>query len=407
MLKTYKKRPAYLKKIKPYINKELIKVLIGQRRVGKSYLLLQIIDEIKSTKVSENRILYINKELYEFDSLKNYKDLTDYVSKYFKDVKSKKYLFVDEIQEIEGFHKAVRSFNASGEFDIYITGSNADLLSKDIANLLGGRYISFEILGLSYSEFLDFYNLQGSKSSLEKYLRFGTMPYLIHLDEEEEVFDNYLRNIFNTIFLKDIVKQYEIRNVDFLERLIYFLADNIGNSFSARSISEFLKSQRTSLSIPVILNYLKYINSSFFIHQVPRFDIQGKKVFQTNEKYYFNDLGIRNALVGYKTKDITKVLENIVYLHLRSLGHKVRVAAIGSNKEVDFITEQGSEIAYFQVTYRINNDKTYDREFKNLVSIDDNYPKYIITMEEIHKSSIKGVKHLYLEDFLLNFPADL
>lgn len=400
-MKTYIKRPFYEEKIKPYINKELIKVLIGQRRVGKSYILKQTIDLIKERNVSKKRILYIDKEHYEFNDIKNDVDLIQFTNNYFKGIKTKKYLFIDEVQEIKDFHKALRSFNSKGDYDIYITGSNADLLSIDIANTLGGRYVSFDIYGLSYTEFLNFHKLSSCKESLNKYIRYGTMPYLIHLEEDDEIRYSYLKSIFNTILLKDIVKRYELRNIDFLERLVRFLANNIGSPFSAKSISDYLKSEGIKVSPSVIINYLKYLNDVFFIYQVQRSEVNGKKIFQTNEKYYFNDLGIRNALVGYKANDINKVLENLVYQELRRRYKTITVGKISSDREIDFVVEDKNGIEYFQVSYLIASDKVFKREFENFAEVDDNYPKTVISMDEIISDGYKGIKHLHIEEFLL------
>lgn len=401
MLKSYIKRPEYLKKISPYINKDLIKVLVGQRRVGKSYILLQIIDTIKERKISNKRILYIDKELYEFEPIKNDQDLMSYIKNYFKNVKTKKYLFIDEVQEIKDFHKAIRALNAQGDYDVYITGSNAEMLSGDIANSLGGRFITFEIFGLSLQEHLDFYKLKYSKEVLQDYIKYGSHPYLISLDKDEETIYSYLRSVYNTILLRDVVKRYKIRHVDFLDRLILFMADNIGSIVSAKSISDYLKSQKTTISPAIILNYLKYFHNAYFIHQVSRSEIVGKKVFQINEKHYFNDLGIRHALIGYKANDINKVIENLVYLHLRRLGYSVTIGKL-LDCEVDFVAEKGGDRKYYQVAYQINDDKTFAREFDGMLRIQDNYPKYVISMDEMRHGNYKGIEHLELSDFLLS-----
>jgi predicted AAA+ superfamily ATPase len=402
-MKTFIKRSHYEKLIKPYIGKDLIKVLIGQRRVGKSYILKQTIELVKKEKkTTDKNILYIDKELYEFDGIRNYEDLIDTVQKRFKNIKNKKYLFIDEVQEIQEFHKAIRSLNANGDYDIYITGSNADILSSDIANSLGGRYISFKIYSLSYTEFLNFHKLKSGKKSLLKYLQYGGMPYLINLEENEELRYSYLKEIYSSILLKDIVSRYEIRNLVFLERLILFLADNTGSLFSAKSISDYLKSENLSISPSVIISYLKYLNNVFFIHQVSRSDVLGKKVFQTNEKYYFNDLGIRNALIGYRANDIAKILENLVYLELLRRYKKVTIGKLAKDQEIDFIAEKANaDRVYVQVAYKLDHEKTIKRELNNLLSIKDNYPKILITMDELATGNHQGIKIIYLENFLL------
>jgi len=401
MLKTYIERPEYISKITPYINKDLIKILVGQRRVGKSYILLQIIAAIKKKKVPNKRILYIDKELYEFENIKDDKDLINHVKTYFKNIKSKKYLFIDEVQEIKDFHKTIRALNAQGDYDIYITGSNAEMLSGDIANSLGGRSISFEVFGLSLQEYLNFHKLKYNKQVLLDYIKYGSLPYLISLDKDEEMISTYLRNIYNTILLRDVVERYKVRNPAFLDRLILFLAANTGTIVSAKSISDYLKSQKTSISSSVILNYLKYFHNAYFIHQVPRSEIAGKKVFQINQKHYFNDLGIRHALIGYKANDINQVIENLVYIHLRRLGYSVSVGQLGAY-EIDFVAEKAGIKKYYQVAYQISDDKTFAREFGNLLKIKDNHPKYVISMDEMIRGDYQGIKHLELSEFLLS-----
>lgn len=397
MIKKYFPRNNYLKTIKPYIDTNLIKVIIGQRRVGKSYFLYQIMDEIKKTDKKAN-IIYINKELYEFDTLKNYKDLEKYISnKLLKTAKN--YIFIDEIQEIENFEKALRDLNTVGNNDIYCTGSNANLLSSDLANLLGGRFIEIPIYSLSYVEFLQFHNLEKNKESLFSYIKYGGLPYLINLKLEDEQVYGYLKTIFNTIILKDVVARFNVRNIYLLERLVEYLADCEGTLISAKRISDFLKSQNLDISPNSILNYLNYLTGSFFIHKVKRQDIVGRKIFEINEKYYFEDLGLRHSLIGFRQTDINKIMENLVFSRLKYLGYKVTVGQMGA-QEIDFIAEKNDKKAYFQVTYLLTSKKVIDREFGNLLKIKDNYPKYVISMDEYAKGDIKGVKHVNLIDFL-------
>ena len=403
MLKTYKKREGYLKKINPFINKNLIKIIIGQRRIGKSYLILQIIDFLKENGVSKKNILYINKEFYEFDYIKTYINLLDYIKKYFKGIKSKKYIFIDEIQEINNFEKALRDLQASEEYDIYCSGSNAKLLSSEIATILSGRYMEFEIYPLSYTEFLNFHNLTNSTLSFEKYIKYGGLPYLIHLELNDEVVYGYLKSIYNSIVLKDVISRYEIRNVDFFNRLVLFLAEHTGSLFSSKRISDYLKSEKISLSPSVILNYLSYLNSVFFIFQVKRLDIPGKKIFQINEKYYFNDIGIRHSLIGYKELDINKVLENLVFIHLKRLGYDVKIGHLRNGIEIDFVAEKNNSRTYIQTTYIMKDEKTRTRELNSLLEIKDNYKKLLISMDPISSVNYKGIEHINITDFLTNF----
>lgn len=398
MIKKYIPRNHYLNSIKPYINTNIIKVIVGQRRVGKSYFLYQVIDEIKKIDKAAN-IIYINKELYEFDRIKDYHDLKIYIEK--KSVKKhgKNYIFIDEIQEINQFEKTLRDFGARANYDTYCTGSNSNLLSSDLANSLGGRFIEIPIYSLSFGEFLQFHHLEKNKESLFSYIKYGGLPYLVNLHLEDEQVYGYLKTIFNTIILKDVVARFNVRNVHLLERLVEYLADSVGSLISAKRISDFLKSQNLDISPNSILNYLNYLTSSFFIHKVKRQDIVGRKIFEINEKYYFEDLGLRHSLIGYRQIDINKIMENLVFSRLKYLGYKVTVGQIGKN-EIDFVAEKDNNKAYFQVAYLLTSKKVIEREFGNLLKIKDNYPKYVISMDEYAKGDFKGVKHLNLIDFL-------
>ncbi|MFH1456816.1 MAG: ATP-binding protein [Patescibacteria group bacterium] len=396
MIKKYIKRPLYLNQIKPLVSKDIIKVIVGQRRVGKSYLLFQIMDELKKKDKTAN-IIYINKELNEFDEIKNYQNLSKYIKENSK--RNKNYVFIDEIQEITSFEKTLRSLQAEGKYDIYCTGSNANLLSSEIATYLSGRYIEIKIYGLNYTEFLKFHNLKETADSFLKYIKYGGLPYLINLELNDEIVYHYLKSIYNTILLKDVIDRYNIRNVSFLENLIDYLADNTCSLFSAKKISDFLKSQKINISPNIILDYLSFLVNAFFIFKVSRTDIQGKKIFEINDKYYFEDLGLRHSLIGYKQIDINKILENLVFLHLKILGYKITVGQL-KNKEIDFVCEKESKKMYVQVAYLIN-EKNQDREFGNLLQIKNNYPKIVVSADElIDKSEYQGIKHYNIRKFL-------
>ena len=394
----YIKRPLYLDRVKPFIDKDIIKVFKGQRRIGKSYLLIQTIDYIKELH-PKAEIIYINKELDEFAEIRDSTTLLSYIKKQ-KQSNNKTYLFIDEIQDIQDFEKALRSLLAEGQFDIYCTGSNAKLLSGELATLLSGRYIEVEVFGLSYIEFLAFHNQTDSDQSLENYLRFGGLPFLIHLPLESPIVFEYLKNIYQTILLKDIVSRYNIRNIAFLERLVRFLCDNTGSIVSAKKISDFLKSQQVKISPQVVLDYLEYIASACLIYKVIRTDLAGKKIFEIGEKYYFEDIGLRNSIVGYKTPDISKILENVCYMHLRTCGYSIFVG-YSDNKEIDFICEKQGEKLYVQVCYLLADEKTIEREFGNLLEIKDNYPKMVVSMDTTKSiGTFKGIKTLHMREFL-------
>lgn len=393
-------RPVYTKKILPFIGKGIIKVLTGQRRVGKSCILQQLMNVIKG-KDPEANIIYINMEFEEFRVIRNDQDLFDFLKdKFLPEVEN--YLFVDEIQDISGFENVLRSLQAKSSCDIFCTGSNAKMLSGELSTYLSGRYIEFHIHSLSYSEFLMFHKLDNNNESLRLYLTYGGMPYLSLLSLTDEMVFEYLRNIYSTILLKDVVKREGIRNVDFLETLALYAADNVGNLFSANNISNFLKSQRTDISTTQVISYLKALCNAYLINKVGRIEINGIKKFEVGDKYFFEDLGLRNCFLGFSLqRDIHKLMENAVYLHLSLLQYEIFVGKLDT-QEIDFVgIKQGGKI-YVQVTYLLSDEKTTDREFGNLVNIKDNYPKYVVSLDELNKGSdVKGIKHLHLSDFLL------
>ncbi len=401
MIKKYIKREFYLNKIKPYIDKNIIKIIVGQRRVGKSYFIYQLMDFIKDNGVQDENIIYINKELVEFNFIKDYTDLIKYVETKAK-TKKKIYLFIDEVQEIENFEKALRSFSTDDRYDIYCTGSNADLLSSEISTLLAGRFIEIKIYSLSYREFLKFHKIKDNEDSFLKYIKFGGLPYLINLKLEENIVYDYLRGIYNTILFKDIVKRYNIRNINFIENLIEYVSINTGSIVSAKKISDFLKSQRINISPNIVLEYLHYLTKAYFIFKVRRSDINGKKIFEIGEKYYFEDLGLRHTVIGYKQNDINKILENIVFLHLAIAGYNITVGKIDGNK-VDFICKRGEQKLYVQVSYLMVDEKIRHREFGNLLKIKDNYPKLVVSMDSFIGGTYEGIKQMNIRDFLLNF----
>lgn len=394
----YEKRGIYAPKFLPFIDKNIIKILTGHRRVGKSYMLLQIMGMLLERGIVKEQIVYINKELEEFAGIINNADLISYVRKFKK--KKKIYLFIDEVQEIEKFEIALRSLLAENSYDIYCTGSNARILSGELATNLAGRYVEFKIYSLSYPEFLQFHKLKNNKDNLMLYLKFGGLPFLIHLELKEEIVYEYMRNIYNTILLKDVVARYQIRNVTFLERLLEYLADNTGSLVSSKKISDFLKSQKIKISPNAVLNYISYLENAFIIFKAQRAEIGGKKIFEIGEKYYFEEIGIRRTLTSSNIKDIHKVLENIVYLHLRIAGYEVRIGKL-NNKEIDFVCSKKNEKLYIQVAYLIPDEKTFEREFGNLLLIKDNFPKYVVSMDEEAEGNYKGIQHFHIQDFLI------
>jgi predicted AAA+ superfamily ATPase len=395
--KTILQRPVYLRKIKLVMNKPEVKVLTGHRRVGKSYLLYQLMELIQSENPKAN-IIYINKEDLEFDSIGDFRQLHDYVKARLSG-NEKNYIFVDEVQLITDFHKAIKSLALDSNNDIYITGSNSNMLAADVANELGGRYRKITVYSLSYLEFLDFHKLESNDEALEKYMRYGGLPYLINLQLNEENVDGYLHDVLSTIVLKDVVARKQIHNVDFLEQLLRFIAANTGCLFSVKSISDFIKHQKSEISPAQVIEYVKALTDAFIIQHVRRYDIVGKRIFEVGEKYYFENLGIRNAVAGYKLQDKAKRLENVVYNHLLFCGYCIKVGALAT-EEIDFVCTRSGETLYVQVSIEISRPTTIAREFGNLLKIKDNYPKMVVTADRSFANTYEGVQHINILDFL-------
>ena len=393
-------RPRYIDRVRPFIGKNLIKVFTGQRRVGKSYLLFQLIQQITAEN-PEAHIIYINKEDLRFAHIKNAVDLNDYVLQH-KSAQYRTYVFIDEIQDIENFEAALRSLLLDESLDLYCTGSNANLLSGDIAGQLSGRAIEINVYSLSYEEFLVFHQLEDQPKSLHQYLKYGGLPYLKHLSLVEDVVFEYLKNIYSTIVFRDVINRYAVRNTVFLEQLVFFLASNIGSIFSAKKISDFLKSQKVNIAPNQVQLYTQHLSQAFLIHQVKRYDIEGKRLFEIGEKYYFENLGIRNALWGYRLEDLGKIMENAVYNHLLLAGYAVDVGVLGDN-EVDFVAEKKGEKVYVQVALSLYEEKTIQREFGNLQKIKDNYTKIVVTMDPFSGNSVEGVLAMDLRSFLKQY----
>ena len=391
------KRQKYIDRTIPFIDKDLIKIFVGQRRVGKSYLLKMIRDHIVAKNKDAN-ILYIDKENYQFDYIRDYHSLIAYVNENV-DAKKINYLFIDEIQEILHFEKALRHFQNQKTADIYITGSNSDILSGDLATLLSGRYIEIKINPLCYNEFLIFHNFEDTNESMQKFLKWGGLPYLRNLEKSDEVIFEYLSNIFSTIIYKDIIHRYKIRNVEFFDRLIHFIASNTGNLITSKKISDYLKSQKVDISPRIVLTYLKYLQNAFVINKLKRMDLKSKKVFEINDKYFFEDIGLRNSLLALENYSVPDVLENIVHAHLQYMGYTVNVGII-NHYEIDFIARKMDKTVYVQVAYLIVDEKTKQREFGNLLLVKDNFPKYVISLDPVSISSYKGIIHLSLHEFL-------
>ena len=393
------RRQSYIDKIEKYLGKETIIVLVGQRRVGKSCILKMIRDEKMAD--SDNNVIYIDKEKWQYDAIQTYRDLNEYIEKHWANDKHN-YILIDEVQDIEEFERSVRSFRTEPNTDIIITGSNARMLSNELSTLIGGRYKEIYIQSLSYNEFLEFHNLSDNDESLSLYIQYGGMPGLAKIGLEEDDAREYQIDIYHTVLLKDVIMRNQIRNVPFLENLVRFLADNIGKLISANSIAKYMKSQGESITSSVVINYISFLCEAYILHKVNRYDIHGKRVFENNDKFYFEDNGVRNAIAGgTREGDIEKVIENIIYEHLIRLGYQVYVGQLQAG-EIDFVcTKPEGQRIYVQASYIIAEQATREREFGNLRSIKDNYPKYVISMTPLlTKNDDDGITHIHLRKFL-------
>lgn len=397
------KREMYMSRIRPFIGTELIKVMTGIRRCGKSVMLELIKQELTECGVNPAQFISINFEDMNYAHLQTAKALHDEITKRASEIDGKVYLLFDEIQEVKDWEKCINSLRVSLNCDIYITGSNAKLLSGELATYLAGRYVEFVIYPFSFAEFMELYKTitpdESVQKCFQKYLLSGGMPYLANIRYADEPSRQYLHDLFNSVQLKDIVKRSKIRDVDLLERIIAYVMANVGNTFSAASLAKFLKSEQRTVAPETILNYIRYCCDAYLFYQVKREDLQGKQILASNEKYYIADHGIREAVFGGNMKEINLTLENIVYLELLRRGYEVTVGRTG-NKEIDFVCRKRNEKLYVQVAYLLASDETIQREFGAYDNIRDNFPKYVVSLDEFDMSR-NGIKHRNIRDFLL------
>jgi len=395
-------RESYLTNIEPFINKPVVKIISGMRRSGKSTFMKMLIGKLGKNGVKETDIIYISKELMDFDFIQDYKELYSYIKKSFRKNKNAKYLFIDEVQEIAGWEKAINSLLAEGAADIYLTGSNCRMMSDELATLLTGRYVVIPMHPLSFKEFLQFRKVK-NKDQTEKefalYLKYGGLPGIHYLNMEDEIVFQYIESIYNTILLKDVVQRYQVRDVSLLERITKFIFDNSGSITTAKKISDYLKSQNISAGVQTVQNYISYIQEAFLINKAERYDIKGKRHLELYDKYYYNDSGIRHSVLKYRQEDISKLLENTVYLELIRRGYSVSFGKL-DNLEVDFIAEKDSEKVYIQVCYLLSSKETEDREFGTLEKIGDNYKKIVLSMDKFWGSDRNGIIRMNIIDFL-------
>jgi predicted AAA+ superfamily ATPase len=397
-------RPAYIETIKPFIGRPQIKIITGIRRSGKSTVLQLIKEEFLQRGITEEQIISANFESFTYADILEAPKLYQFISNQIN-TKLKYYLLLDEIQEVENWEKAVNSFLVDFNVDIYLTGSNSYLLSSELSTYLAGRYVEIPVYTLSFQEFLDFrkqyFTEEENKGSLFiNYLRKGGFPVIHTFDYPEESAYKVVYDIYSSVILRDTVQRYKIRDVELLERVIKYALDNIGNTFSGKNVADYFKSQQRKIDINTVYNYLNALVGAFILYRVPRYDLKGKEILKTQEKFYVSDIALIYATMGYRDRMIGGILENIVFLELKRRGYNVFVGKLGNN-EVDFVAEMNGNKIYVQVAYKLENEETVKREFGNLLAIDDQFPKYVITMDDFWKDSIEGIKHLYITEFLL------
>lgn len=391
-------REYYMKQIRPFINTDLIKVLTGIRRSGKSVMLQLIQEELLSQQVRPDQMISLN-----FEDLANLPlcqpmALYQWIADKAAAIKGKIYIFLDEIQEVTNWERVINSLRVAFDVDIYLTGSNAKLLSGELSTYLAGRYVQFVIYPFSYQEFILANQLDDTPQAFQKYLLFGGMPFLMNLHFQEGPSRQYLQDMYNSVILKDIVQRNNLRDIDLLERIIGYALSSIGHVFSASNITKYLKSEHRKVSNDTVLNYLNACTTAYLFYKIPRQDLLGKKLLSINEKYYVVDHGLREAVYGHNARDIDQILENIVCLELLRRGYTVTIGKAG-NFEVDFIAEKGKRKCYVQVTYLLASPETIEREFRVYKDIKDNYPKYVVSMDELDFSQ-DGIQHYNIRNFL-------
>lgn len=396
------KRELYMKRIRPFMGKDIVKVLTGIRRCGKSVMLELIKEELLEQGIEKSCILSINFETRALDYVKDVESAYRFIQSYAKKIKQKLILLLDEVQELKDWERMINSCMIDFDVDIYITGSNAKMLSGELATYLGGRYVEFKIYPFSYEEASRLLEKEGEYAPQEAfriYLERGGMPFLYQYQLDGTSGRQYLEDVYSSIILKDIAQRNQIRDMEQLKRVLLYFIANVGNPFSASSITRYLKSENRSISTETLYNYIDYCKTACLLHLVPREDVIGKQLLKFQEKIYLTDHGIREAVYGNNMRDVNQILENIVYMELLRRGYEVRVGKAGA-LEVDFAARRGSERLYVQVSYLLASDETMEREFGVLERIGDNYPKYVVTMDEITRSR-NGIKHKNIKEFLL------
>jgi uncharacterized protein len=399
------KRDSYLKVLSDFIDKPFIKVITGLRRSGKSVLLMMLRDELMSRGVEESHIIYVNFESFEFSEMDEAGKLHAYIRSKIVD-SNRHYVLLDEIQEVKSWEKAVNSMRVDFDADVYLTGSNSKLLSSEMATYLAGRYIEIPVYTLSFAEYLlfrkvyAFRELDTNRNEFIHFLRKGGFPAMHSGDYSEEQTYKVVYDIYSSAILRDTVQRYNIRDLELLERVVKYVFDNVGNKFSAKNVADYFKSQNRKIDLNTVYNYLNALEGAFIIYRIPRYDVKGKEILKTNEKYFVGDQSLLYAVMGYRDRLISGVLENIVMLELKRRGYKVFVGK-SDDKEIDFIAEKALDKVYVQVSYKMSEQSTIDREFGPLLDLKDHFPKYVVSMDEFWQDNVEGIKHVHIADFLL------
>jgi len=399
-------RDFYIAQLENFIDKPFVKIITGIRRSGKSSILKLFKERLIAKGVSPEHIIYVNFESFIYADLRTAENLYDYIASELAVANEKSYLLLDEVQEVKEWEKCVNSLLVDFNVDIYLTGSNSHLLSSELATFLAGRYVEIPVFILSFKEYLRFRSSfskseePNNKEAFVRYLRLGGFPAIHIAEYTEESAYKIVYDIYSSIILRDTVQRYHIRDVELLERVVRYVFDNIGNTFSGKNVADYFKSQQRKIDINTVYNYLNALEGAYIIYRVPRYDVKGKEILKTQEKFYLSDISLFYATMGYKDRMVSGVLENIVFLELKRRNYAVYTGKSDS-REIDFIAEKQGKKLYVQVAYKLESRETVDREFSPLLDIRDQYPKYVVTMDDFWKENVEGVQHVHISDYLL------
>jgi hypothetical protein len=401
-----KSRDLYVNQLEKYVDTPIVKIITGIRRCGKSYLLKLLTNHLIDQGIEDSQIVSIDFESLKYEPYQDYRSLYEYVLKNVPNKGKKAYILIDEIQEVDEWEKAIRSFLVDLDCDIYLTGSNAQLLSGELATYLSGRNVELELYTLSFNEYIDFYELDpsdrfGMENAFNEYLKYGGFPGLYQMPEDDDLKVQYIKGIYNSVVLKDVIQRNKIRDVELLERVFVYIMDNIGQVFSAKRIADYLKSQGRKVGIESVYSYIHALENAMILYPAKRYDVKGKRILDRMEKYFLADLGIRYSMIGYRQDDISQLLENVVFLELKRKGYTVYVGKEGE-REIDFIAEKRGEKLYVQVTFMLASEEVIRREFTPLMNIDDNYRKIVVSMDRTPEWNKEGIEWMNIIEFIRN-----